>query len=251
MNDALQTQIQEASLSPEIQTALENCLQSAETVLPNVVKKRRWQLEMFLGLLVTEVTDPETEIHWWELTLDLLVKWTEGLPGAPALSGAALALRDLLRQEMGDYAPVELAEVTEDTVRGICLLSETLGEIQRGMVADNAISLAQAHFSPHARFWAIQAGKAPVGFMMIIDDPVTPEYYLWRFMIAEPYQGRGYGRQAMELLIDYVSGRPGAELLSLSCGQGEGSPQPFYEKLGFTPTGEFDDDEIVLQITLD
>lgn len=63
MNDALQTQIQEASLSPEIQTALENCLQSAETVLPNVVKKRRWQLEMFLGLLVTEVTDPETEIH--------------------------------------------------------------------------------------------------------------------------------------------------------------------------------------------
>jgi diamine N-acetyltransferase len=216
-----------------------------------VIKKRRWQLEMFFGLLVNEATDPETETHWWELTLDLLVKWTAGLPGAPELAEAALALRDLLRTEMGEYGPVELVDINEDTVRGICLLSETLGEAQRGMVADNAISLSQAHFSSHARFWAIQAGKAPVGFMMIIDDPVTPEYYLWRFMIAEPYQGRGYGRAAIELLIDYVSGRPGAETLSLSCGQGEGSPQNFYEKIGFTTTGEFDDDEIVLQITLD
>ena len=32
----------------------------------------------------------------------------------------------------------------------------------------------------------------------------------------------------------------GAEVLFTSCGQGEGSPQPFYERLGFVPTGEVD-----------
>ncbi len=27
--------------------------------------------------------------------------------------------------------------------------------------------------------------------MMMVDDAETPEYFLWRFMIAEPHQGRG------------------------------------------------------------
>ena len=32
----------------------------------------------------------------------------------------------------------------------------------------------------------------------------------------------------------------GADVLFTSCGQGRGSPQPFYEGLGFVPTGEVD-----------
>ena len=32
----------------------------------------------------------------------------------------------------------------------------------------------------------------------------------------------------------------GGDALYTSCGQGEGSPQPFYEGLGFVPTGEVD-----------
>ena len=32
----------------------------------------------------------------------------------------------------------------------------------------------------------------------------------------------------------------GGEVLLTSCGQGPGSPQPFYERLGFVPTGEVD-----------
>ena len=32
----------------------------------------------------------------------------------------------------------------------------------------------------------------------------------------------------------------GGDTLCTSCGQGEGSPQPFYEALGFVPTGEVD-----------
>ena len=41
--------------------------------------------------------------------------------------------------------------------------------------------------------------------------------------------------------------RPGATALGVSCVPGEGSPGPFYAKLGFTYTGEEDQGELVLR----
>ena len=35
-------------------------------------------------------------------------------------------------------------------------------------------------------------------------------------MIAEPYHGRGYGRQAVDRLVEYVKTRPGARELLVS-----------------------------------
>ena len=43
-------------------------------------------------------------------------------------------------------------------------------------MANNAVSLAQAHFTPEAWYRAIYAGETPVGFMMLDDDPAKPEY---------------------------------------------------------------------------
>ena len=117
-------------------------------------------------------------------------------------------LLPLLRAHLGPYDEVSLQPITEDTVWGVCQLSDTLTEPRKNFVATNAVSLAQAHFNKHAWFRAIYAGKAPVGFMMIVDDDETPEYFLWRFMIAEPYQGRGDGRQAIRRLVEYVKTRP-------------------------------------------
>ena len=42
----------------------------------------------------------------------------------------------------------------------------------------------------------------------------------------------------------------GATELLTSYVPGEGSPLPFYQKLGFVPTGEMDEDEIVLRLDL-
>lgn len=63
-------------------------------------------------------------------------------------------------------------------------------------------------------------------------------------------QGKGYGAATLDAIVDYLRGRPGAETLFTSCGQGEGSPQPFYERYGFVPTGEIKSDEVVLRLDL-
>ena len=153
-------------------------------------------------------------------------------------------------EKLGPEAKVSLREITAETVREICNLSNTLTPPRKFMVAPNAVSIAQAHFSENAWFRAIYAGETPVGFLMLYDDPQEPEYFLWRLMIAGPHHGKGFGRQAIELLVDYVRTRPNATVLETSCGQGPGNPEGFYRKLGFERTGKVYGKEIGLRLVL-
>lgn len=145
---------------------------------------------------------------------------------------------------------VSFQEITEDPVVTICNLSDTLSPQQKKFVAPNAQSIAQAYFNEHFWFRAIYADNTPVGFIMLYDDPGEPVYFLWRFMIAGPYQGLTFGKKAIRLLIDHVRTHPGAQELLVSCAEGEGSPEGFYRKLGFVRTGRLQGDEIVLSLAL-
>lgn len=141
---------------------------------------------------------------------------------------------------------VSLREVTKETLRDITRLR--VNPEQERLVATNAESIAEAYFSPDiAWFRAIYAGDTPVGFLMLEDNAATEHYYLWRFMIDARYQKRGIGQKALELLFEYVKTRPGARTLYTSCVPGEGSPGPFYEKMGFVYTGEVDGDELMMR----
>lgn len=151
-------------------------------------------------------------------------------------------------KEVTADAVVSLREVTADTVRAIIRLKVKPEQTQ--FVAENATSIAQAYFEPKAWFRAIYAGETPVGFVMLFDDPETPEYFLWRYMIDGRYQKMGFGRRALQLFIDHVRTRPGATELFTSYVPGEGSPGPFYLGLGFVETGEVDEGENVIKLAL-
>lgn len=146
---------------------------------------------------------------------------------------------------------VSFQEISEDTVVTICKLSDTLSSQQKKFVASNAQSIAQAYYNKHFWFRAICADDVPVGFIMLYDDPDEPVYFLWRLMIAGPYQGLRFGEKAIQLLIDHVRSRPGVKELLVSCEEGEGSPEGFYKKLGFIRTGKMLDDEIILSLAID
>ena len=143
---------------------------------------------------------------------------------------------------------ITLREITADTVRAICKLAVT--EHQNQFVASNPVSIAQAYFEKKAWFRAICADETPVGFVMLYDDAEKPEYFLWRFMIDARYQGMGFGRQAIGLLVDHVRTRPKATVLMTSVIQKPGGPQEFYEKQGFVLTGEYEEGEALLRYDL-
>lgn len=153
-----------------------------------------------------------------------------------------------LPRSVREGAIVELREVTAENVRAICGLQ--VAPDQRGYVAPNAVSFAEAMFEPKAWFRAIYADDVPVGFAMLSLDEQAPEYYLWRLMIADGLQGRGYGRGAIDLLAQHVRGLPRATELLVSWVPGAGGPEGFYRGLGFEPTGAVDDGEVVARLPL-
>lgn len=144
---------------------------------------------------------------------------------------------------------VTLREVTKETIWPIMMLE--VAEDQGHLVAPNSMSIAEAYFEPKAWFRAIYADDEPVGFVMLYDDSDTPKYYLWRMMIADAHQRKGYGRRALQLIVDYVTSRPGGSAITVGAIPGEGSPQPFYEGFGFVATGEVKGGEVILQLDLD
>lgn len=151
---------------------------------------------------------------------------------------------------------IHFMRITATTMNQVCKLSDTLSPVQQHMVAKNVWSIAEAHFSPSAWIRAVYADDTPIGFIMThtgsdYEDGIDcPGVFLWRFMIAGPYQGKGYGKRALQKLIEHLKAM-GIPLLYTSCGQGEGSPEGFYRKLGFVPTGEMYDDEIELVLDLE
>jgi diamine N-acetyltransferase len=141
-----------------------------------------------------------------------------------------------------------LREITKDTVREIMRLE--VAEHQQGLVAPNSVSIAQAHFEPKAWFRAAYVGDDPVGFVMLYEDPDEPEFFLWRLMVDHRHQGKGYGRRILELVIGRVRSLPNATELKTSYVPGEGSPGPFYHRMGFVDTGEVDEGELVTALEL-
>jgi diamine N-acetyltransferase len=150
---------------------------------------------------------------------------------------------------------VELREVTAATVRAVCGLD--VAPEQRGLVAPNAVSIAEAYFEPAAWFRAIQAGDALVGFAMLYDPTRTgtpdegPEVcFLWRFMIDAAHQRRGHGLAALRLLVAHARTLPGVTRMRTSFVPRDGNAGPVYARAGFRPTGEVSDGEVVLELPL-
>ena len=150
--------------------------------------------------------------------------------------------------------PVTLREITAETVLPIVSLS--VAESQKGFVASNAVSLAQALFAPEAWYRAVYFGEEPAGFVMLEDEslrspcPAQPKVGVWRLMIDQRFQGRGIGRAALRQVIDHVRAKGLFASLELSYVPGPGCPEPFYLALGFRHTGRLDGVEVVLELPL-
>ncbi|MGY1690694.1 GNAT family N-acetyltransferase [Geodermatophilus sp. SYSU D01105] len=189
----------------------------------------------------------------------LLVVYDSPSPDRLTDDGSVLA--DVLRlptaggaEGSGGPSPgVHLREVTDDN-RDVVRALRVRGR-QKRFVASVSRSLRDAANTPKANPWyrAVYCGDEAVGFVMLSwkprKGPYRGRHFLWRLLIDKRYQGRGIGRAVLTQVVDLVRADGGTELLT-SYEPGEGGPWPFYEGLGFRPTGEVDDGEIVLRLPL-
>ena len=128
-----------------------------------------------------------------------------------------------------------------------------LAEGQERFVSHPIRSLAQAYvYYRQCTPFGIYDGDAMVGYVMVIYDYDVPEYDVWHMMIDESQQGKGYGRAAMQRVLEYIAAKPfgGSNRVALTCSQANAPALALYNALGFRPTGVVDDDEIELALTL-
>jgi len=121
-------------------------------------------------------------------------------------------------------------------------------------VAPNDVSLRQAAETEAeapgvARPFAIYADEELVGFCMFAFNPEDEDeedrYYLWRFMIDQRFQGKGYGQAALDAIIRYFKDN-GADRLYLSTEPENERGLHVYHKAGFRETGVIDDGEAIM-----
>jgi diamine N-acetyltransferase len=164
----------------------------------------------------------------------------------PALSSQDATLDDLVR----------LVEITPENAAAVRRLR--VSARQEAYVANVAESLQEAAASPEAGPWyrAVYADDTPVGFVMLGisvqsgDERYPFRYFLWRLLIDERFQGRGYGAETIDSVVAELRKHPGADALFTSVAPGADSPIRFYEKCGFVRTGQIFDDEVVLRLDL-
>ena len=139
---------------------------------------------------------------------------------------------------------VTLRAVTDENWREALTL--TVRPEQQRFVADYApiaaLALAKAYIRPGGTVWtpyAIYAAATMIGFLALACEPETgDQYWLFHFFIDQRYQGRGYGRAALQRSIELVQRvYPQCRMLQLVVHPENTAARRLYTAAGFQPTG--------------
>ncbi len=145
---------------------------------------------------------------------------------------------------------ITLREVSGDNWRRVARLK--LAEGQEHFVAPNWYSMLEAIFSNgelHSR--AIYHDDMLIGYTMFGIDGATQHCWIVRLMTAQEHQGKGYGRQAMALIIDHMKQMYACKEIFISFEPENNVARKLYEGIGFEDTGRIEDDELVFRLPLE
>jgi diamine N-acetyltransferase len=150
---------------------------------------------------------------------------------------------------MGD---VRLVELSATTIVAVNNLSLKPGQEQ--FLAPVAYAVAGTVANP-ATAWqrVVLDNDEVVGFVSANFDLDAPQDHfrsvLWRINVDADDQGRGVGRFAVQKLLEEARDR-GMDHVDVIYEAGEGGPQAFFDRVGFTPVGETEYGEVIAEIRL-
>lgn len=126
-----------------------------------------------------------------------------------------------------------------------------VGDAQNTFVASNLMSIAQSKIYPTVNPMAVYNGEEMVGFVMFGLDEDDGKYYLVRLMIDERHQGKGYGRAATLEVIEKMREIDDCREFYLSFVPENKPAEALYLSIGFEPTGEIHEGEIVMRYMIE
>jgi diamine N-acetyltransferase len=133
---------------------------------------------------------------------------------------------------------VELRPIDTDNWEA-CIALKPADE-QVGFLEPNVVSIAESRVHPWMLPLAIYHANELVGFVMYSEtpDPRADSHWVHRLMIDQRFQGRGYGRAAMQEVIRRCRAIPSCDALWIGYTTDNELARRFYLSLGFIEQGE-------------
>ncbi|MDJ1112845.1 GNAT family N-acetyltransferase [Microbacterium dauci] len=147
---------------------------------------------------------------------------------------------------------LRLVELSADTIVAVNTMSLKPGQEQ--FLAPTSYAVAGAVVNP-ATAWqrVVLDGDEVVGFVSAnFDEDAAQSHFrsvLWRINVDADDQGKGVGRFAVTGLIDEARTR-GFDHVNVIYEAGDGGPEAFFRRVGFTPVDETEYGEVVAEIRL-
>jgi diamine N-acetyltransferase len=142
-------------------------------------------------------------------------------------------------------AQVQVVPVDASNVHDV--LDLAVSDEQLRWVRPTAWYVARSAYDPTWTPVALLDGDEVVGFAEWAVDPDDGSGCMGGLVVDQGRQGRGYGRAAVEALADLLLERPDCTWLALTVHEDNAVARGLYARLGFTETGEVDNDgELVM-----
>lgn len=123
--------------------------------------------------------------------------------------------------------------------------SENNHTLLEKFVASNAVSIAQSKIEKNWTIRAIYSDDVMVGFTMFGYSIKHSFHEICRFMIDRRYQQKGYGKNALQQVINVMRSQFNNPEIYLSFHSDNLVAKVLYEKTGFENTGKIIDNELL------
>ncbi|MBR5348711.1 MAG: GNAT family N-acetyltransferase [Lachnospiraceae bacterium] len=134
---------------------------------------------------------------------------------------------------------LQIRPVTRENLDEVLTLR--VHESQRAFVSTTAESLAEAYVYGDTAFpFAVYDDETIIGFIMMGYYEAKDYYTLWKLLIDEKYQGRGYGRRALEQGLLFLKERFNVSTVYTGVAPGNTVAKSLYLSMGFVETGIFE-----------
>ncbi len=144
---------------------------------------------------------------------------------------------------------ITLREINKDNWETVAKLS--VHDEQKHFVAPNWYSMLEVIFLDSKMVSrGIYNDEELIGYAMIGQHPDDDVIFINRFMVDKAHQGKGYGRAAMEIIIESLTQQYQPEYIDITFEPENMVARKLYESFGFVNTGELEEDEMVFRLPL-
>ncbi|EMA6343137.1 GNAT family N-acetyltransferase [Bacillus cytotoxicus] len=145
---------------------------------------------------------------------------------------------------------LHICEVTANNWRSVAALH--VASEQQQFIESNAFSLAESLYEGNGTSIGLYDGETLVGYAMYgWYSKENDSVWLDRFMIDYHFQGQGYAKRFLHLLIPYLQEKFQCKKVYLSLHPDNNIAMKLYESFGFRLTGDIDDSGPVVGVVME